>query len=612
MSRRQMPVLISFFFALSLSSPAFAAAWTWNYEIYPGVDYATRPHVSGKTNIHLVRIDNNYVGVTIRPFVTADSSPRKGQETSTFARAKGLQIAINAGFYNTTTFDPSSIVVSNGSQWANTYDSGTYGQFGYTADGRPKYIEEAPIASKAQYPWMHNVVSGTPVIVQKGAVVANLHSSAACAGLGHCNSYRARTGVGLSADNRYTYLVTVEENPSKNGMTMNQFAALMVEVGAHWALNLDGGGSTTMHIEAKGGRVGRVQGSSSYQRPVSNHLGFYVQSTRPDYICKQAAVDNPSSVFQDIVQGSWQEPIANAIYEAGITNGCSASPLLFCPNCELKRAHAAVFLGRALNLTPYDNPTPTFTDVPRTDPNYGVIEALVRARIVAGCTATTFCPDALLTRSAAAALIARAYDLKPERYADSTPSFDDVAADNWAFTFIEALKHNCVTSGCGTDVYCPNKNITRIEFVAFIARMMAIGSQANCYDENPVNQAPTPDPEPGEPEDPSAPLDPEPLDPPQPWQPDEPEIPEVPDAGALPDVGTPFGPDLPADPSISPDASLGAEGVEPDVAGNRGVPPTSSCGVTGSGAGSSAAPPPIAAALTLLWFALAVLPRRRG
>lgn len=601
MSRPRLSALFTCLLAVSFALPVSAASWTWSYEIYPGVDYATRPHVSGKTDIHLVRIDNNYVGVTITPYVTAKSE--WGQTTSSFATSKGLQIALNAGFYaGGTNYTPCSIVVSNGTQWANTYDSNTYGQFGYTSDGRPKYVEEAPIASVSAYTWMHNVVSGSPVLVQNGAVVPNLHSSAACAAHGHCAAYRARTGVGLSADNRYTYLVTVEENPSTNGMTMNQFAALMVEVGAHWAINLDGGGSTTMYIAAKGGMVGKVQGGT-YQRPVSNHLGFYVQSTRPDYICKQAAVDNPSGLFQDIVAGSWQEPIANAIHAAGITNGCSSSPLLFCPNCELKRSHAAVFLGRALGLTPYENPTPTFTDVPSSDPNYGIIEALVRARIVAGCTATAFCPDALLTRSAAAALIARAYDLMPERYEGSAPSFDDVAASHWAFTFIEALKHNCVTSGCGTDVYCPDKNITRIEFVAFIARMMEIGNQTNCYDENPVNQEPAPEPEPETP-DASEPIEPEPVVP-------EPENPDPPVSS---DAGTPSTPDDPSNPlapSTAPDASLsGADELGDLTEGdeNRGAPPVSSCGVTGRG--EPAEPAPLLP-FALLGFALSIVARKR-
>lgn len=603
MSRLRTSALFTCLLIASFALPASAATWTWSYEIYPGVDYATRPHVSGKTNIHLVRIDNNYVGVTITPYVTAKSE--WGQTTSAFAKAKGLQIAINAGFYaGGTNYTPCSIVVSNGTQWANTYDVNTYGQFGYTSDGRPKYIEEAPIASVSAYAWMHNVVSGSPVLVQNGAVVPNLHSSAACAAHGHCAAYRARTGVGLSADNRYTYLATVEESAGYvNGMTMNQFAALMVEVGAHWALNLDGGGSTTMYIEAKGGMVGKVMGGT-VQRAVSNHLGFYVQSTRPDYICKQAAVDNPSALFQDIVAGSWQEPIANAIYAAGITNGCSSSPLLFCPNCELKRSHAAVFLGRALGLAPYENPTPTFTDVPSSDPNYGIIEALVRARIVAGCTATTFCPDDLLTRSAAAALIARAYDLKPELYEGSAPSFDDVAASHWAFTFIEALKHNCVTSGCGTDVYCPNKNITRIEFVAFIARMMEIGNQVNCYGENPVNQTPEPEPvDPAQPIEPE-PLDPEPLDP----EPENPEVPAIPDAGTPSTPDEPFEPANPLDPSTTPDASLDGADEQPISVGNSGAPPVSSCSVTGAGdLALSASLLPFA----LIWLTLAAVLRRR-
>ena len=39
-----------------------------------------------------------------------------------------------------------------------------------------------------------------------------------------------------------------------------------------------------------------------------------------------------------------------ALAAAGITTGCNASPLLYCPDDPLPRGQAAVFFGKALGL----------------------------------------------------------------------------------------------------------------------------------------------------------------------------------------------------------------------------------------------------------------------
>ncbi len=58
-----------------------------------------------------------------------------------------------------------------------------------------------------------------------------------------------RTGVGFSRDSSTLYLVTVDgRSESSNGMSLEEFARLFQQLGAYQAVNLDGGGSTTMVI----------------------------------------------------------------------------------------------------------------------------------------------------------------------------------------------------------------------------------------------------------------------------------------------------------------------------------------------------------------------------
>ena len=55
--------------------------------------------------------------------------------------------------------------------------------------------------------------------------------------------------------------------------------------------------------------------------------------------------------------------------------------------------------------------TARFTDVPTNAQFFREIEALAESGITLGCTATTFCPNATLTRRQMAAFLARALGL---------------------------------------------------------------------------------------------------------------------------------------------------------------------------------------------------------
>jgi exopolysaccharide biosynthesis protein len=61
-----------------------------------------------------------------------------------------------------------------------------------------------------------------------------------------------RTGVGFSEDSTTVYFITVDgRQQTSKGMSLSEFADLMIEEGIYQGLNLDGGGSTTMVIKNK-------------------------------------------------------------------------------------------------------------------------------------------------------------------------------------------------------------------------------------------------------------------------------------------------------------------------------------------------------------------------
>jgi hypothetical protein len=57
-------------------------------------------------------------------------------------------------------------------------------------------------------------------------------------------------------------------------------------------------------------------------------------------------------------------------------------------------------------------PVPTFTDVPKSDPAYQFIEALVQSGITVGCGDGKYCPDSFLTRRQMAVYLAVALGLR--------------------------------------------------------------------------------------------------------------------------------------------------------------------------------------------------------
>ncbi len=112
------------------------------------------------------------------------------------------------------------------------------------------------------WPGVMDAIGGNPNLVENGGIVVGASS---------VPFYRRhpRTGVGVTADGR-ALLVTVDGRHAgySVGMTPRRFGRLFVSLGAEWAINLDGGGSTTMYAE---GKI-RNRPSDGSERAVSSAL----------------------------------------------------------------------------------------------------------------------------------------------------------------------------------------------------------------------------------------------------------------------------------------------------------------------------------------------------
>ena len=112
-------------------------------------------------------------------------------------------------------------------------------------------------------------------------------------------------------------------------------------------------------------------------------------------------VDYATHLFADmpVVGKEWMEPWVNAFYYAGITTGCGASPLIYCPESPVTRAAMAVFVLRAEHGAGYAPPpaTHTFSDLPVAGKEWmeAWVDQFYAEGLTTGCGVSplTYCPE---------------------------------------------------------------------------------------------------------------------------------------------------------------------------------------------------------------------------
>jgi hypothetical protein len=129
-----------------------------------------------------------------------------------------------------------------------------------------------------------DAVGGFPVLVRDSIEQAGL-DSAGGAGFGPVR--HPRTVVGMAAGGRRLFLVTIDgRQPGYSvGMTLREAARLALDLGATEALNLDGGGSTTMAVRRDSSGRERYEvvnrpSDPQGERPVGNALALVCLGAR--------------------------------------------------------------------------------------------------------------------------------------------------------------------------------------------------------------------------------------------------------------------------------------------------------------------------------------------
>jgi hypothetical protein len=117
---------------------------------------------------------------------------------------------------------------------------------------------------------VRTMVGGRPMIVAGGRSLHDANGVFAGAAPAFSTTRHPRTAAGIGRNGSLLLLVTVDGRQDESvGMTLLELAELMLALGAHDALNLDGGGSTAAIV---GGRVVNSPSDPGGERTVANAL----------------------------------------------------------------------------------------------------------------------------------------------------------------------------------------------------------------------------------------------------------------------------------------------------------------------------------------------------
>ena len=204
-------------------------------------------------SIHIADVDLCAPGIEVRATGPGDGR----QVVSQFAAATGALVAINGGH----SWDGEPGPSAHDGAFFGLPDAGDLGQFAF-GDGLVDVVHMS--AEYVPTPAHQEVLTGLLTLVHDGVIQEF--------GPGYtCDVQHPRTLLGLTADKRRLLLVAVDgraPGAGRTGMTCAESAWYMASLGAHWALNLDGGGSTEMVL---GGQIMNVPSDGS-ERVVPTHL----------------------------------------------------------------------------------------------------------------------------------------------------------------------------------------------------------------------------------------------------------------------------------------------------------------------------------------------------
>ena len=197
-------------------------------------------------------------------FTTVIAQPEKLTRLSATAKANGGDFGVNAGYWDVRIDKPSTFLKLNNKQIAVTADFEKERVDGLVCVGKKKIVldhckagEEAPYAKKYK-----NILAAGPVLIDEGksvdhdAYTNGMVDNAGGKPVGAFYTYtqrHPRTAIGTDKKGNI-YLVVVDGRSKGNaeGVTITELTKICAWLGMTDAINLDGGGSSSMWTAEEG------------------------------------------------------------------------------------------------------------------------------------------------------------------------------------------------------------------------------------------------------------------------------------------------------------------------------------------------------------------------
>jgi len=309
---------------LVLAGPSPAMTTTVTYPFLGVTHTRITTTVPRLLSMNLIEVDLAVqgIGFTVTPSNGTAVGETVGRTTRQFAAEKKTQVAINGGFSAWTSgsnYVVEGLAADRGTVYSEFEEFRTFA-LNVSADNVASILRSVSGTGTARTPDipLYNVLPGEARLLRNGMLVQYANET-----------LHPRTGVGLNADASRLYLMTVDGRNSGHslGVTRPEFADFMRMFGATDAINLDGGGSSTLVFSDTTPRVvnvpvglGDVPGT---ERTVGSNFGVFA-----------LPVPAPAAVTVDIASGT-------------LTQTGAGHPLLVSTTAFAKTGRGTLVLDRA-------------------------------------------------------------------------------------------------------------------------------------------------------------------------------------------------------------------------------------------------------------------------
>lgn len=277
--------------ASSWAAPSGDAPLRGAEPIFQGVRYLHQHRAKPRPlNVHVVAVDLNAAGIR---FAVTPPNPKRSsgknevilKRTTSFAREVGAQVAVNGTFFSSDK-KPWRAGADGGVSYLAVYD-GT----AYSGRRRPDEVIVrwwskglSLWVTPGEAPWKFEPGDGQMALgMARWAQLLSGGLVLPSAG----KDFHPRTAVGMDKSAGTAFLVVVDGRQPRvsEGVNLRELAQILAGFGAHTAINLDGGGSTTMVIQQPGGKHKVVNRPSDLyplciERPVGTHLAVFAEKLR--------------------------------------------------------------------------------------------------------------------------------------------------------------------------------------------------------------------------------------------------------------------------------------------------------------------------------------------